>query len=98
MRISDWSSDVCSSDFPALGEYCYSAVMPAAADIMPPPKLASRTIAAGNGWLFRDILCTAGPADRAFEERPDSASISSEERRGGKECVSTCRSRWSPYP
>src|SRR3546814_14016668 len=26
----------------------------------------------------------------AFENR-------SEERRGGKECVSTCRSRWSPY-
>src|SRR3546814_3408290 len=50
--------------------------MPAAADIMPPPKLASRTIAAGNGWPFRDILCTAGPADRAFEERHDSASIS----------------------
>src|SRR3546814_2518339 len=22
----------------------------------------------------------------------------SEERRAGKECVSTCRSRWSPYP
>src|SRR3546814_11434918 len=26
------------------------------------------------------------------------AKFSSEERRVGKECVSTCRSRWSPYP
>src|SRR3546814_8239202 len=50
--------------------------MSAAAETTPPPKLASRTIAAGNGWLLRDILCTAGPADRAFEERHDSASIS----------------------
>src|SRR3546814_18806508 len=27
----------------------------------------------------------------------DHAAFRSEERRGGKECVSTCRSRWSPY-
>src|SRR3546814_8812873 len=25
-------------------------------------------------------------------------TVRSEERRVGKECVSTCRSRWSPYP
>src|SRR3546814_15190754 len=29
--------------------------------------------------------------------RPESCSARSEERRVGKECVSTCRSRWSPY-
>src|SRR3546814_18503769 len=33
---------------------------------------------------------------RRFWARPP-ASTRSEERRGGKECVSTCRSRWSPY-
>src|SRR3546814_16407124 len=27
----------------------------------------------------------------------DGAPVRSEERRVGKECVSTCRSRWSPY-
>src|SRR3546814_3146636 len=59
MRISDWSSDVCSSDLPGLRW--------------------------GNAiWI-----------------RPKSPSLSrgarSEERRVGKECVSTCRSRWSPY-
>src|SRR3546814_6671232 len=30
-------------------------------------------------------------------KRPAVARIRSEERRVGKECVSTCRSRWSPY-
>src|SRR3546814_16767940 len=29
---------------------------------------------------------------------PDAASIRSEERRVGNECVRTCRSRWAPYP
>lgn len=50
--------------------------MPSSRDTAPPPKLASRTIAAGNGWLLRDIVCTAGPDDRAFEERHDSVAIS----------------------
>src|SRR3546814_17741168 len=29
---------------------------------------------------------------------PEAEGKRSEERRVGKECVSTCRSRWSPYP
>src|SRR3546814_14257154 len=37
-----------------------------------------------------DTLEQAAAADAAFDR--------SEERRVGKECVSTCRSRWSPYP
>ena len=37
-----------------------------------------------------ELLTTA-----AKESFPD--CIRSEERRVGKECVSTCRSRWSPY-
>src|SRR3546814_15062651 len=46
---------------------------------------------APENWLFNvsenfsSIFAGAGPSDR------------SEERRVGKECVSTCRSRWSPY-
>src|SRR3546814_12095550 len=32
-----------------------------------------------------------------FGAAPASGAIRSEERRVGKECVSTCRSRWSPY-
>src|SRR3546814_19720201 len=34
---------------------------------------------------------------QALDGRPLAALIRSEKRRGGKECVSTCRSRWSPY-
>src|SRR3546814_14045452 len=65
MRISDWSSDVCSSDLvPAL-----------------------------------DVLGTTG--SRADVQRCGTDQLAqalrSEERRVGKECVSTCRSRWSPY-
>src|SRR3546814_2305415 len=65
MRISDWSSDVCSSD---LAEARHLATA----------SLTSPTLQ-GSG----------NPA----VDRPDR----SEERRVGKECVSTCRSRWSPY-
>src|SRR3546814_11303872 len=37
----------------------------------------------------------AGPEDR-LSGRDGTVPIRSEERRVGKECVSTCRSRWSP--
>src|SRR3546814_9029882 len=40
-------------------------------------------------------LIEAGVAEPADVDRAIKAR--SEERRGGKECVSTCRSRWSPY-
>src|SRR3546814_4943306 len=59
MRISDWSSDVCSSD------------------------LVSNHIQVSSPSC--PISATSSTVDR------------SEERRVGKECVSTCRSRWSPY-
>src|SRR3546814_3095456 len=78
MRISDWSSDVCSSDLPA------QAVLTGDVDV----AFAAPTAAAFNlsqqGAPIRVILATQ------ILER-------SEERRVGKECVSTCRSRWSPY-
>src|SRR3546814_9690775 len=74
MRISDWSSDVCSSDLPG-SRRC----RPPDAPRRPPPA--------------RHRL--PKPAPRAL--RPTSPPMRSEERRVGKECVSTCRSRWSPY-
>src|SRR3546814_8455093 len=64
MRISDWSSDVCSSDL--------------SISSAPIPVSRSRNSRASMlGWV-------------STPER-------SEERRVGKECVSTCRSRWSAY-
>src|SRR3546814_1355016 len=69
MRISDWSSDVCSSD------------------------LAYATKLGVDGPLvyYTDPECTGRRTKDTY------AVNRSEERRVGKECVSTCRSRWSPY-
>src|SRR3546814_2942770 len=68
MRISDWSSDVCSSD------------LLASLITAPQPRGMFGTRPQGQG-LLGSLLSEAR----------------SEERRVGKECVSTCRSRWSPY-
>src|SRR3546814_2569900 len=69
MRISDWSSDVCSSDLPARRA-----------------PLADRTCADRRSRRHTALQAIG-------RHRLDR----SEERRVGKECVSTCRSRWSPY-
>src|SRR3546814_2403592 len=76
MRISDWSSDVCSSDL----RDRYRAEHKREQD-------AAR-VAAGLGGRRR--ILTRFRGSRWTMGR-------SEERRVGKECVSTCRSRWSPY-
>src|SRR3546814_8969175 len=82
MRISDWSSDVCSSD------------------------LADHV---GAGLQLRALLVVIDAAVDQGELQPEvggelhrvlvdlDRQLRSEERRVGKECVSTCRSRWSPY-
>src|SRR3546814_3851301 len=85
MRISDWSSDVCSSDL-----------------------LAEMVHPAGDGFRDEQVPVVV-PIDHQaaiglddIEEHVEVNRTSwiftrSEERRVGKECVSTCRSRWSPY-
>src|SRR3546814_9276446 len=77
MRISDWSSDVCSSD---LGSYVESANV-------------DKRVKNVRGCQFKAVNKINRPEDHE-DERP---RWRSEERRVGKECVSTCRSRWSPY-
>src|SRR3546814_4049554 len=76
MRISDWSSDGCSSDLPARRAFHFCGCAP------------RPTIPEGGylrcWWWYRSRFRTLSNAR-------------SEERRVGKECVSTCRSRWSPY-
>src|SRR3546814_7521393 len=78
MRISDWSSDVCSSDLPDAGSHCGHLE----ADLVQLPVLPGRP------------AIHSAFADRGRRHR---RRLRSEERRVGKECVSTCRSRWSPY-
>src|SRR3546814_5420217 len=74
VRISDWSSDVCSSD-----------------------------LNSGRTARTRSFCLPArnqhGGCDRCRNgcTRHRACAWRSEERRVGKECVSTCRSRWSPY-
>src|SRR3546814_18382200 len=92
MRISDWSSDVCSSDL--LPDRIVARLVA--------PRLRKgeeETLVAGQSVDRRRRLA----AERAvigvigdFQPR-QIGDIRSEERRVGKECVSTCRSRWSPY-
>src|SRR3546814_20076027 len=100
MRISDWSSDVCSSDLDEVLRASWQKFLPDA-----PAGLALIAVGGyGRGELLPhsdiDILLLHrdGALERhrtALERMP--AFGRSEERRVGNECVSTCRSRWSPY-
>src|SRR3546814_10088670 len=92
MRISDWSSDVCSSDLwrGSFGMVC----CPAHNDRNPLLQVTPGKKAV----LFK---CWAGCSQEAVWSALNSRKINrhtrSEERRVGKECVSTCRSRRAPY-
>src|SRR3546814_11227505 len=94
MRISDWSSDVCSSDLSWITEVrgCLAGL-----------KFYKRNMVASDTTLFNvpqrlsdgvlvdsDTLVTVVITCYNYGHR-------SEERRVGKECVSKCRSRWSAY-
>ena len=52
-------------------------VRPVGARAPLPPEEAGlkRTLAAGDGWSLREIVCRAGPADRPFEEQHDGFSV-----------------------
>src|SRR3546814_6031506 len=85
MRISDWSSDVCSSDLTDNSDI-RQLELGADAERSLHPDLLGKAI----------LLYIREDADAiSSQSRLDDAR--SEERRVGKECVSTCRSRWSPY-
>src|SRR3546814_20499812 len=106
MRISDWGSDVCSSD---LGEKNGAA---AGGSLVDGENAAFGTHAGSPGLELQLFLFVAvpaagrgcrGSATRSMlfdlgQRRPRPARLvfRSEERRVGKECVSTCRSRWYP--
>src|SRR3546814_18522038 len=117
MRISDWSSDVCSSDLrPALGALARPPAKAGPWSLARPPAGRDRGM---DGWRPQ---CRRGRGDqRLFQQRaaggteaptddrhaveqgsgrlsPPFCGARSDERRVGKECVSTCRPRLSPYP
>src|SRR3546814_14612065 len=110
MRISDWSSDVCSSDLSPSGSAPASAAR-CATTYSNCYSLGSQTrscIALSSTIRSRDdgevdigeiLLVVVDDIIRhlALAFALIRSAGRSEERRVGKECVSTCRSRWSPY-
>src|SRR3546814_10761296 len=87
MRISDWSSDVCSSDL-AFGQH--GAVIRRQIT-----QIAQRPIHSIDQHHVPDDQVRVRLNGCSLRQV---SKCRSEERRVGKECVSTCRSRWSPYP
>src|SRR3546814_2029797 len=110
MRISDWSSDVCSSDLSA--PYYWKGKAAAAPFFGAVPfglnaqEMNAWLYAGGGLELWRELYAPFNllpfPAGNTGVQMAgwfnrEIRSLRSEERRVGKECVSTCRSRWSPY-
>src|SRR3546814_14674719 len=101
MRISDWSSDVCSSDLLALEQDQPGDI---AAQLAPPVSALGRMLQLRLKRLqpglelrqsHRLLACGDQRGDR-LRLRAAEALARSEERRVGQAWVSTCRSRWSP--
>src|SRR3546814_12272459 len=97
MRISDWSSDVCSSDLPdaeGATKFLEDLENGVAFDSLLNQHSNSSLrydLEWLSGWLIaRDII-----GGHLYVARYE--DMRSDERRVGKECVSTCRSRWWPY-
>src|SRR3546814_15043246 len=107
MRISDWSSDVCSSDlstthirgremqrFRLLVASTAVALTASSAALANDELLQMQTNP--NDW----VMPLGNYSSTRYSELDQITKENvgrSEERRVGKECVSTCRSRWSPY-
>src|SRR3546814_19795146 len=109
MRISDWSSDVCSSDLSHSDGFGRHAAMwyPAtgALPLSRSPRLPPKDEPDFRNFVLefvetfnRDLQAMV--TERNFEAAQRLGSevpARSEESRVGKECVSTCRDRWSRY-
>src|SRR3546814_7505831 len=103
MRISDWSSDVCSSDLKRSAEVIGweddasiiggSFLVMARVDGVPLPQHPSYHVAG----LLQELTEEQRQASWADAITTIASINRSEERRVGKECVSSCRYRWSTY-
>src|SRR3546814_11000790 len=96
MRISDWSSDVFSSDLVQRNAFAHGACKDKYA--VDPVKIQQKTHKrTGAGGVGRRGGAAGQPIGKSLDVgRLVRTDIRSKERRVGKECVSPCRSRWSP--
>src|SRR3546814_19287736 len=92
MRISDWSSDVCSSDLGLRRRNDSTPVLVLTARSEVDDRLSALDLGADDYLVkpfdFREFEARC----RALLRRRQRSA----ERRVGKECVSQCRSRWRP--
>src|SRR3546814_5453926 len=100
MRISDWSSDVCSSDLADRRRYRRGKP---GGDRRCGPRRDNRVVPLArhgcrDGGESRVRFGPIPVEDAEGSILAHATVATSEERRVGKECVSTCRSRGSPYP
>src|SRR3546814_19312018 len=101
MRISDWSSDVCSSDL-KLGDVMQESIQAAFSFVnarapaygIKPSLLARKDV---HVHMPEGAVPKDGPSAGVAMVTSIISTLRSEERRVGKACVRTCRSRWSPY-
>src|SRR3546814_20049973 len=95
MRISDWSSDVCSADL-IFGPCCHIRPFGSEEEAI---AVANATDYGLSAAIFTQDLSRA-PRGAAEVDGGipwvNSWFLRAEERRVGRECVSMCRSRWSP--
>src|SRR3546814_18328935 len=96
MRISDWSSDVCSSDLFMFGPD-YKAGCPSCSAIADGFDGFAVHLANHDVTLMAVSRAPLAKLQTYRQRLGWTFPWRSEERRVGNECVSTCRSRWSPY-
>src|SRR3546814_2384850 len=95
MCISDWSSDVCSSDLRILALVAGGDQQTAE---LVGQRHQQRAAAARLQVFFGLVGCHIGKQRRQnLKKAVEGGADRSEERCVGKECVSPCRSRWSSY-
>src|SRR3546814_17391302 len=107
MRISDWSSDVCSSDLIAAAKqlatilFRFVVGFGRGTEVQQTYRFDLSVYLGEDGKIIAiAILCLTHFRDffkNDIHQPGDGIVIRSEERRVGKECVSTCRSRGSLY-
>src|SRR3546814_14743066 len=113
MRISDWSSDVCSSDLGAHRDEIGGSALQFARvfdqdDAIAAPgdlgeqRVGERRLPSAGPARDKDIeaIANSGAQNLRLVGKHDAGRdivFRSEERRVGKGCVGTCSSRWSPY-